>query len=448
MKSNPFRGLGRLLGLLFALSLPAVAGAQGDAEVLLVEQGTHRLHRAASEVVRVAVGNPAIADVNIINRRELLITGKQLGITSLLVWTKGGSRPREYRLRVGGVKDPLRNARPDAELVGAVIDQGRGVEGRLPNLTAHRRARLGAETPKEGVLSDRSVVALDSQVMTEVKIAEVSRSTMQRYGLNVLVNRGTTGALLGPGGLANVTQTSNGYAVNADTGITAPLSDAFNLVVGDASRNILGILSLLEGKGLAHTLAEPSLVATSGQTASYLAGGEFPVPVSQGGAQAGGISVQYKEFGVRLTLSPTVLSRDRIALKVAPEVSDLDFSAGIQIGGVAVPALVVRRTDTTVELGDGESFVISGLVSSSLVDNVNKVPWLADIPVLGAFFKSLGVRREDKELIMVVTPRLVRPIARGAKLPKLPGSQYRDREPSLAKHVLLEDGDFDSGFSR
>lgn len=448
MKPNYLRVLGRALGLVFAMTLPVQAGAQSEADVLLVEQGTHRLHRASAEVERVAVGNPAIADVNVINRRELLITGKQLGITSLMVWTKGGNRPREYRLRVGGVKDPLRGARPDPELVGAVIDQGRGVEGRLPNLLAHRRAKLAAETPKEGSLSDRSQVALESQVMTEVKIAEVSRSTMQRYGLNLLVNRGTTGALLGPGGLSNVTQAANGYAINADTGITAPLNDAFNLVIGDASRNILGILSLLEGKGLAHTLAEPSLLATSGQTASYLAGGEFPVPVSQGGAQAGGISVQYKEFGVRLTLSPTVLARDRISLKVAPEVSDLDFSVGIQIGGVAVPALVVRRTDTTVELGDGESFVISGLVSSSLADNVNKVPWLGDIPVLGAFFKSVGTRREDKELIMVVTPRLVRPIARGTQLPKLPGSQYRDQEPSLARHVLLEDGDFDSGFSR
>ncbi len=151
---------------------------------------------------------------------------------------------------------------------------------------------------------------------------------------------------------------------------------------------------------------------------------------------------------MRLSLTPTVLSRNRIGLKVAPEVSDLDFSAGIQIGGVAVPALSVRRTETTIELGDGESFVISGLISSSLSDQVDKLPWLGSIPVLGAFFKSNNFERKDRELIMIVTPHLVRPMARGAPLPKLPGSEYDRYHPSAARSIFLESGDFDSGFSR
>ncbi len=143
-----------------------------------------------------------------------------------------------------------------------------------------------------------------------------------------------------------------------------------------------------------------------------------------------------------------MLSRDRIALKVAPEVSDLDFSAGIQIGGVAVPALLVRRTDTTIELGDGETFVISGLVSRNLVNNVNKVPWLGDIPVLGAFFRSTSINREDKELVMIVTPHLVRPLAREAKLPPLPGAKYDNYNPNFAQTMFLERGDYDTGFSK
>jgi pilus assembly protein CpaC len=425
------------------------ARAAGDASVILVEQGTHKLHREPGGIARVAVGSPAVADVSLINRREVLITGKALGITSLMVWPKNTGAPKEYRVRVGAVKDPLRSGAPDPELAGALVDQGRGVEGRLPNLLAHRRAKIAAQSPKEGALADRSTIDLETQVMTEVKIAEVSRNTMRQYGLNFGVNKpNTTAGLFNPGGVSGVSgNQSTGYTLSSDAGFL-PFREAFNIVVGDATRGILGVLSLLQQKGLVRVLAEPSLVAMSGQTASYLAGGEFPIPVVQGGSQAGGITIDYKEFGVRLKLTPTVLARDRIALKVAPEVSDLDFSAGIQSGGIAVPALTVRRTDTTVELGDGESFVISGLISTSLINNVDKVPWLADIPVLGAFFKSASVSRVEKELIMVVTPHLVRPMAREARLPPMPGAEYERYDPGMAEIIFMETGEFDSGFSR
>src|SRR5690606_4039263 len=147
---------------------------------------------------------------------------------------------------------------------------------------------------------------------------------------------------------------------------------------------LLGVISVLEANGFAYTLAEPSLTAMSGQSATFLAGGEFPIPVEQ---RDGAVTVEYKEFGVRLTLTPTVLDRDRIMLKVAPEVSELDFTAAVQAAGVSVPALTVRRTETAIQLGDGESFVISGLISRNNTGNVDKVPLLGDLPILGAFFK-------------------------------------------------------------
>lgn len=413
----------------------ALAASNPQRPVLIVEQGMHKLMRSNADVTRVAIGDPKTADVSVVNRRDLLLDGKAIGITSLIVWVKGSSTPRQYLVRVQLPKDPLKNSVPDPELAGAIVDPGRGVEGKLPNLLAHRRATLAAAAQKEGAISDRSAIELESQVLTNVKIAEVSRKTMQRYGFNFAVNNPgssqTSGSFRGPGQATNST-----------------LADAFGIVVSDASSHITALLSMLEGNGLSHTLAEPSLLATSGQTATYLAGGEFPVPVSQGGSSNGSITVEYKEFGVRLSLTPTVLSRDRIALKVAPEVSDLDFSAGIQIGGVAVPALTVRRTDTSIELGDGETFVISGLVSTSLTDSVNKLPWLGDIPILGAFFKSTTLDRSDKELIMIVTPHLVRPVARGIALPKLPGEQFNGKTPGPAYNIFLESGKFDSGFSR
>ncbi len=449
------------LALVLSLSAFAESSAKTESSLIQVEQGTHKLVRSPAGVARVAVGDPNIADINVINRRELLVSGKTIGITSLFVWPSKTGTPTEYRIRVGAVQDPTRASRPpDPELQGAVIDPGLQLEGSLPNLLAHRRAKTATQQgTKDGKVADRSNVNLETQVMTDVKIAEISRSTLQQYGLNVgkLGSNGQYLNLSAPGSGAAYQQApvqlgpnGNSYgAVVAGIGGAVPIQNAFNIVFGDMSNKLFGALSLLEQKGLSRTLAEPSLVATSGQTASYLAGGEFPVPIVQGGSgNSNAITIQYKEFGVRLSLTPTVLSRDRIALKVAPEVSDLDFSAGIQISGFAVPSLIVRRTDTTVELGDGETFVISGLVSRNLVNSVNKVPWLGDLPVIGSFFRSTSINRQDKELVMIVTPHLVRPLAREAQLPQLPGAKYDHYNPSFTNTIFMENGSFDTGFSK
>ena len=449
-----------LLTFVLALMIgPAAWAATPDpmlSNVISVEVGTHKLVRQPQGVKRIAVGDPNIADVNVVNGREVLITGKKLGITSLMVWPRSGSNPAEYRVKVGSVKDPTKQARPDPDLAAATIERGASVEGRLPNLLAHRRATLAAQVQKDQV-ADSSAVDGDFQVMTQIRIAEVNRTTLQQYGAQYFKNvRNTTAGIAPPGMLTGITSenasANNGFTLNSASGFL-PVRDAFNLVFGDATRGFLGVLSVLEGKGLARTLAEPSLTAISGQTATFLAGGEFPVPVNQSGSGGGNaaITIEYKEFGVRLALTPTVLSKDRIALRVAPEVSDLDFTAGIQIGGVAVPALTVRRTETSVELGDGESFVISGLVTNNLIANVDKVPWLGDIPIIGAFFKSVSNQRTEKELIMVVTPRLVRPLTREAKLPALPGAKYDNYRPGFSGLMLEETGKFDTneyGFSR
>lgn len=435
------RSLQGLMAALIWLFLPApaVQAAAVEPAVVAVELGTHKLLREAGGVKRVAVGDPSIADVNVINGRELLITGKKLGLTSLMIWPKTGAapgaNPKEFRIKVGAVTDPTKLAKPDPELAGASIERGSSLDGKLPNLLAYRRAKTGATATDK--LVDQSAVEGDFQVMTQIKIAEVNRTTAKRYGLRLDYARA---------GIDGTVAFSSPQPTND------LLTSAFNLLVGPTdigNRETLGgRLSLLESRGVVRVLAEPSLTVMSGHTATFLAGGEFPVPVSQSGSAAGGgaaITVEYKEFGVRLPLTPTVLSKDRIALRVAPEVSDLDFTAGIQVGGVSVPALTVRRTETTVELGDGESFVISGLVSNNLIANVDKVPGLADIPILGAFFKSVSYDRSEKELIMIVTPHLVRPLAREAKLPPLPGQRYDDYKPGFGKIILEETGEFDTG---
>lgn len=438
----PHAWLKAALGLALAVMAGAASADAVNAGSISIERGAQKVLREASPVTRVAIGDPDIADVSVVNKKELLITGKKAGRSSLTIWSESApTAPRQFSLTIGPAPISIAG---DAELAKAKIATGSNLQGVLPNLAAHRRAELATINNGKDPVSDLSSVDLPTQVMTEVKIAEVSRSTLQQFGVNLLKNSlNTTIGVQAPGTLGSI-DGSNGFF---DVKSSAPLQSAFNIVAGNYNKSMLGVLSVMEGKGLARVLAEPSLLATSGQTATYLAGGEFPVPVPQGGAGQGSITVSYKEFGVRLSLSPTVLSRDRISLKVAPEVSDLDFNAAIQAGGVSVPALTVRRTDTTIELGDGESFVISGLVSNNLKDNVNKVPWLGSLPVLGAFFRSTTLRKEEKELIMIVTPHLVRPLARNAPRPQLPGSQYDNFDPSAAQTFLMESGKFDTGFS-
>lgn len=454
---SQFKGMRRVAQLLVLAGLAggglanANSGAVTPQDVVIVEQGTHQLIREKLSVKRVAVGDQSIADVTVVNRRELLVTGKTQGVTSLLVWYQDLQQTRAYRLVVQPVRNPLdAQAEPDPALAGARVQSGQ-LAGSLPDLSAHRRAMHQAGE----AAVDHSTVDIATQVLTEIKIAELSRTTLKQFGFNFLLNRldGTV-SVTRPGTLGGATlnapQTTadapaNSVSLSSASGFL-PLSNAFNIVLGNATRNILGYLSLLENQGLVRTLAEPSLTATTGQTATFLAGGEFPVPVSQGGNN--GISIEFKEFGIRLSLTPTVLAANRVSLKVAPEVSELDFSAGVQVGGTAVPALNVRRTDTTVELGDGESFVISGLISRNLLANVDKIPFLGSVPVFGAFFKSSRYSREERELIMVVTPHLVKPLRPDATTPALPGAEYDDYRPGAADLIFIESGKFRSGYSR
>ena len=432
------------LGLVVLLAGPALAYLPKD-HVLLVEKGTHQLLRQPSEIERVAVGDPSVADVNVINRREVLVTGKSLGITSLMVWGKNAGVPREYRVSVREASDPTQSLPADPDMGRAKIVPGKGLSGELPSLAAHQRARAKSAGSGDNPTIDASTVAIETQVHAAIKIVEVSRTTLKQFGFNFIKNSlNTTVTVSPPGTLGSIVQNNElgNFELSSNSGFRA-VQDAFQLAIGDATNSVLGVISLLERRGLARTLAEPSLVAASGQQASFLAGGEFPIPVVQGNSNA--VSVEFKEFGVRLTISPTVLSADRIALKVAPEVSELDFNAGFRSGGVAVPGLAVRRTDTTIELGDGESFVISGLISNRLQSSVDKIPFLGDVPILGAFFRSSQYTRDERELIMVVTPTIVRPLAAGARTPALPGAELDGYKPSFGELLLLEKGRFGSG---
>ncbi len=400
--SKPFKRVG--YGLLVCFST-LILTAQA-AEILQLETGSQQVMREEAGVARVAVGDPKVADVSMLDRYQIMLSAKAAGRTTLSVWTGSRKTLKTYDL--------------------VVADHG---------------APAAVTNP----------ASVKTQVQTDIKVAEMSRKTLRQFGFNYLKNQASeTITSLTPGSLGGIESGGGGINVLGANGFV-PLSNAFNLVFGNGNRNTAGVLSVLEQRGLVRVLAEPSLVAMSGQTASFLAGGEFPIPVQQSGSGGNNtVTIEFKEFGVRLNLTPTVLDNERIVLRVAPEVSELDFTAAVVSGGVQVPALTVRRTETTVELGNGESFLISGLVSQNTIGNVDKVPLLGDIPILGAFFRSTQFDREEKELVMVVTPHLVDPLRRGAELPAMPGARYDNYNPGNAHVILNERGDFDpeaTGFS-
>ncbi|MFP0194884.1 MULTISPECIES: type II and III secretion system protein family protein [Pseudomonas] len=391
--------------LVMGLSINAAHAATGNCAalgrlpaVIEINEGWQQDMQSPVAITRLAIGDPKIADVHANGNSSFLLTAVAPGATSLMVWTGCSSEPRQSMVFVKG-------------------------------------AATSALTNTGALPSDDAL--LPSQVQTDIRFVEVSRTKLKQASASLIGTRGNF--LFGsPGTLPPI------------DGVPQPRLPVDNSLFNFSwiGGKTMAIINALEGSGFAYTLARPSLVALNGQSASFLAGGQIPIPVPSSGSD--NVSIEYKEFGIRLTLTPTIISHDRIALKVAPEVSELDFSNAVNIAGTTVPALTIRRTDTSISLADGESFVISGLISTSNSSQVDKFPGLGDIPVLGAFFKSSQIKREERELLMIVTPHLVRPLSAEAQLPSLPGEKLRNYDPNFYRMFFLENGNFDkrSGLSQ
>lgn len=364
---------------------------------MTLQAGFHKYLSLPEPVTRLAVGDPAVADVALVEKRNLLFQAKKAGATSMMVWTRCSGQPISLTISVSGPS----------------VQMARGV-------------------------TQAQIQGLPSQVQTDIRFVELSRSRLRDLGTSFAFRSAHRPNLFTSPqfeGTVSMGSPVSGADIDLNT-------DTFNIIWGGSSSRFLAAINLMEETGYAYTLSRPSLVAMSGQTAHFLAGGEVPIPVPQGN---NAIGIEFKEFGVRLSLTPTIVSRGKIVLKVAPEVSDLDFSNALTISGAVIPALRVRRTDTSVSLGDGESFIISGLISRSTLSNAGKLPGLGDLPVLGALFRSTRFETEDRELLMIVTPRLVQPLATDAKMPPLPGEELRTYDPSAATLFFLGDKKDSSG---
>jgi pilus assembly protein CpaC len=395
----------------------------GAAKNLGLEVGQNRLLLLSDDIIRVSVAEPRVADLKVITRTQLLLTAKGIGTTDLTIWNKR-DEPLIIALQVTRnleafrrqMKELFPNENITASSAGdLVVLSGEVNDVRLPERLAEL-AKLHSEKVAN-LVRVRGV----QQVQLEVKFAEVSRSGMREMSFNIFqrdrLGRYVAG-MAGPGTNPDAFLAIPGAGnANAPAVLSANQPSTFSMFFSGLPKfPFSAMVSLLESSGLAKMLAEPTLVAMSGQEAKFLAGGEFPIPMSTG---LGQVSVQWKKFGIILAFTPTVVDEQSIHLKMSAEVSDVDPARSVTMGGFSIPGLTSRQSETTVRMGDGQSFAIAGLLSNRVRSQIDRVPFFGDLPVLGALFRSVNYRRDESELLVVVTARLARPLA-PHEVPALP----------------------------
>ena len=449
MASMRGAALGAAIAVSAAIALPATAAAQitiSESEgvragELSVPLNKSQVLRSDRPYAKALIGNPEIADILPLSDQSLYVLGKKMGTTSLTLYDRQSRLIAVVDIAVGpdviSLKRQLSELMPDDQVGARIANDSVILEGIVSSGPAADRAVQVAETYAPGKVINLLSVGSAQQVMLEVRFSEIKRGALKDLGLSGFVSgsgdHGFQGAFGGGASLVSSTGSTTTSFTDPITNVTTtsttpnPPQLALGAIVdsfGILSRmfrigglNIDATLNALERKGVVTTLAEPTLVALSGETASFLAGGEFPIPVAQGsggGDNGVAISVQFKPFGVSLAFTPTVLADGVINLEVAPEVSSIDPTASVVINNLRVPGLQTRRAKTTVELRDGESFAMAGLLRRDFQDTVRQFPILGSIPIIGALFRSTNFQKEETELVIIVTPRLVRPVRAAA----------------------------------
>ncbi|MDQ3245869.1 MAG: type II and III secretion system protein family protein [Pseudomonadota bacterium] len=421
------------IGLAGIAATPAAAaqpaGTYKPTQQVMLSVGEGQMVNLSRPVADVWVSNPAVADVHVTNTRSINLFGKAAGEATVIATARDGSVVYATNVRINqnitSVDDMLRAAMPDSSIQVQNVGQIAVLTGTVgsPEDSAFAeqlvRAALNPGV-KEGeplliVPVNRIRTATPLQVNLKVRIAEVNRSLLKQIGVNLLATDPSSGFQFG---------IAQGQGIrlpdldDPNTGIVGPIRSAIGSTLSGAGSlfglDLLASIDLAEVDGLVTTLAEPNLTALSGETASFLAGGEFPIPVSQ---TLGTIAIEYKQYGVGLAFTPIVLADGRISMRVRPEVSELSTEGAIKLNGFDVPALTTRRAETTVELGSGQSFMLAGLLRNHNISNIDKAPFLGDLPILGTLFRSTSFRRQETELVIIVTPYLVRPVSGRMALP-------------------------------
>ncbi len=402
-----------------AIAATAAASDTDSSEVQLLV-GRSTLLNVGNPITRVSLTSPNVADAMVTTPSQLLIHGKAPGTISMFVWDRAGGIKRfevVVRRDLSQLGEQMKQLFP-GEAIG-IHSNGKDVviSGVVSSKYVVDKAAdvaAGYVEKKEDVvnlLRQQEGVATN-QVLLRVRFAEVSRSAMTELGSSIFANGVKDGRWFGR------TTTDQTPAPTFDDGKLI-FSDFLNLFLFDAKNQIGGVIRALQNKGLFQSLAEPNLIAENGKEASFLAGGEYPYPVVQGGSDRNSVTIQFKEFGVRLSFTPTIVGDDLVKIKVRPEVSSLDFSNALTLEGFRVPAISTRRTETEVELQDGQTFAIAGLMNNTMTSQMQKIPGIGDIPILGLLFRSKAAQKNQTELVVMITPTILRRGSTGVS-PKLP----------------------------
>ena len=423
---------------------PGAAPAPGQATEespndLFVNVGKSVIIDSSLPIQRVSVGFGDVAEATAVGPQEVLVNGKAPGQTSLIIWQQGGSKlffditvqPSRFAadLRLNTLRREFNKELPGQKIEATVENDLVFLRGSVKDLTSADRAMAIASSLGKAVnLLYVDVPKPEAQILLKVKFASVDRNLSTQLGVNLfsLGATNTIGATTTqqfpslPG--ANLQGFSTKGNLNTPATIQSyTLSNALNVFFFRPDLDLGATIQALQTRGLLEVLAEPNVLTENGKQASFLAGGEFPYPVVQGGTAGGStaITVQFRQFGVRLNFIPTITPRGTIQLQVAPEVSSLDYTNGVSIQGFTVPGVSVRNVNTEVELAEGQSFAIGGLLDNRETESFQKIPFIGDLPILGHLFQSKSKNRQNTELMVIVTPELVRPIPAGHPLPSL-----------------------------
>jgi pilus assembly protein CpaC len=415
---------------------PASAAPKGysssyrPANQVALSVGEGQMINLPRSVASVWTSNPKVADVYVQGPRQINLFGKDFGEATVIATASDGSVVYGAQIKVSQnlptINEVLRAAMPESDVRVLTIGQTGILQGTVASPAdsafaqelAMSELNPGVDFSKPGAMCkicvvNRLKVATPLQVTLKVRIAEVNRTVLKNIGVNLFSSDSTSGFKFGigqgdPTAISGINSSPFGVGALVNGGTTLGLAGKL------LGLDISGALDLAQKDGVATTLAEPNLTALSGETASFLAGGEYPIPVS---SSLGSSTIEYKQYGVGLAFTPVVLGDGRISMRVRPEVSELTDAGSVKVGDVQVPALLTRRAETTVELGSGQSFMIAGLLSNKNRNNINKAPFLGDLPILGALFRSTSYQRDETELVIIVTPYLVRPVSHQLALP-------------------------------
>ncbi|MBI1896006.1 MAG: pilus assembly protein N-terminal domain-containing protein [Acidobacteria bacterium] len=417
--------------LLLVAALSSAAAQNTPPRELTLTAGKGELLQFDNDIQRVVVSEPKIADAVVVSPREVMVNGKGAGKTTLVVW-EAGSPPARWNINVTADTSDLEDFRhavragfPGADITVTGSGDTIALTGTVANEEQAKRAAAMAQTRARNVVNLlQSPPRPDPrQILLQVKFASIDRVALSELGFNYFSTNDKAFGALSTQQFSTPRFTQLQFQDGEVRTPGANFSDLLNLFVFRPDLNIGATIRALQGRNLLQILAEPNLIAIEGAEASFLAGGEFPFPTltatTTGGAVAPVVTVQFKRFGIQLGFQPTLTSNGTIHLKVTPEVSSLDFGNAVTLQGFLIPAIATRRAETQVILKDGESFAIAGLIDNRVVEVLNRVKGLGDIPIIGHLFRSRSARKSTDELLVVITPRFVRPLAPEENVPGL-----------------------------